>query len=96
VIGAGQYGGVAFVIAAHLHAAMAAGVQKHVDLVGTIAAQNYRFLAHRRDEEVAGVWDLALMADKEPSAGKDAFQFFLIDLIVDKDLAADLSRRGID
>jgi hypothetical protein len=36
------------------------------------------------------------MADKEPSAGKDAFQFFLIDLIVDKDLAADLSRRGID
>ena len=67
-----------------------------MDLAGAVAAQDHRFLAHRGDEEVAGVRDLALVADKEPGAGKDAFQLFLVDLVVDKDLAADLPRRQID
>ena len=96
VIGAGQYRGVALVIAAHLHAAMPAGIQEHMDLAGTVAAQDHRLLAHRRDEEVAGVRDLALVPDKEPSAGEDPFQLFLVDLVVDKDLAADLPRRHVD
>ena len=93
VIGAGEDGRVALVVAAHLHAAMAAGIEEHMDLAGPVAAQDHRFLAHARDEVVAGVRDLALVADKQPSAGEDALQLLAVDLLVDEDLAADLPLR---
>ena len=47
VIGAGKDSGAALVIAAHLHAAVAAGIEEHVDLTRPVAAQDHRFLAHR-------------------------------------------------
>jgi len=95
VIGAGQDGGVTLVIAANLHAAMPARVQEHMRLAHSVAAQDHRLFAHRRDKEVARVGDLALMTDKEPCAGEDAPQFLLVDLVVDKDLAADPPRRQV-
>ena len=51
-----------------------------MNLLGAVTAKDDRFLTHRRDEEVAGVWDLALVPDKQPGAGEDAFQFLLVDL----------------
>ena len=67
-----------------------------MNLLGAVTAKDDRFLAHRRDEEVARVWDLALVSDKQPGAGEDAFQFLLVDLVVYEDLAADLPRYQID
>src|SRR5215472_13094475 len=96
VIGAGQNGGIALVIAAHLHAAVPAGIKKHMHLAQAVAAQDHRLLAHRGDKEVARVWDLALVSDKEPGAGEHTLQLLAVDLVVDKDLAADLPLRQIN
>src|SRR5262249_13267529 len=59
VIRAGEYGRRAFVVAADLHAAVAAGIQEDVYLVGAVTAQDHRLLAHRRHEVVARLGDLA-------------------------------------
>jgi len=67
-----------------------------VHRAGAVAAQDHRFLAHPRNEEIAGVGDLALMPDKEPRAGKDALLLLRVDLVVDENLAADLPGRKID
>jgi hypothetical protein len=96
VIRAGEDGCVALVVTAHLHAAVAARIEENVHVAGPVAAQDHRFLAHARDGEIPGLGDLALMADKEPSAGEHPLQFLLVDRLVDKDLAADLAARQID
>ncbi len=96
VIGAGQDRRVALIVPAHLHAAVPAGVQEHMHLAGTVAAQDHQLLAHRRDEEVARVWDLALVPDEKPGASEDPFQLLLVDPVIDEDLAADLARRHVD
>ena len=43
-----------------------------MDRAGAVAAQDHRLLAHARDEEVAGVGDLAFVPDEQPGAGEDA------------------------
>src|SRR5712671_1434248 len=53
VIGAGEDGGVALVVAAHLHPAMPARIEKDMDLAGAVAAKEHRLLAHARDHKVA-------------------------------------------
>src|ERR1700730_5095587 len=89
VVGAGEDRGVALVVAAHLLAAVPAGIEEHVGLARPVAAQDHRLLAHARDEVVARVGDLALMPDKEPHPGEEPLQLPLVDLLVDEDLAAD-------
>src|SRR5262249_22047732 len=96
MVGASEDGGAALVVAAHLHTAVTAGVEEDMDLTCPVAAQDHRLLAHRGHEEVAGFGNRALMTDKEPSASDPPFQFLAVDLVIDKDLAADLPRREID
>src|SRR6266704_445358 len=96
MVGAGEDGGVALVVAAHLHPAMAARIEEDVDVAGAVAAQDDGLLAHPRGGEIAGVGDLALMPDEEPRAGEDLLLLLGVDLLVDEDLAADLARREID
>src|SRR3954447_22665162 len=96
VIRAGEDGRIALVVAAHLHAAMPARIEKDVDHIGAVAAQDHRLLAHARDDIIAGVRDLALVTDKQPGAGEDLLLLLGVDLVVDKDLAADLPRGEID
>src|ERR1700710_99885 len=96
VIGAGEDRRVAIVVAAHLHAAMAARIEEDMHRAGAVAAENYRLLAHSRDKEIASLWDLAFMADEQPGTGKNALLLLGIDVVIDEDLAADLSRCEID
>src|SRR5207244_3686918 len=78
------------------HAAVPTRIEEHVGLSRPVAAEDHRFLTHPRDEEVPGVRDLALMPDKEPGSGEDPLQLLAVDLVVDKDLAADPARRRVD
>ena len=96
VIGAGEDRGVALVIAAHLHAAMAARIEEGVDLPAPVAAEDHQLLAHPRHEEITGVGDLAFMPDEQPGARKDPLQFLRVDRLVDENLAADRPGGQID
>src|SRR5262249_21140459 len=87
---------VAVVVAAHLHPAVTARVQKDVDAAPAVAAENDRFLAHRRGEEISGPRDLALVADEEPGAREDPLALLCVDLLAHEDLAADDPAVGID
>ena len=89
VIWAGKDGGVAFVVAAHLHAAVHTGVQEYVGHSLTVAAEDHRLFAHRRDEVVAGLGDLGLVANHQPSAGEHLLLLPLVDLSVYEDFTAD-------
>src|SRR5207302_2315088 len=96
VIGAGEDRGVAFVVAAYFHASMAARIQKNMHLAGAVTAEDHRLLPHPGRGVIAGTGDLAFMSDKEPGAGEDLFLLLAVDLVVDKDLAADLPGLHID
>ena len=65
-------------------------------LAGAVTAEDHRLLTHPGRGVVAGVRDLALVSDKEPGAGEDPFLLLGVDLLVDKDLAADLPGLHID
>ena len=67
-----------------------------MDLAGPVAAQDHRFLAHARDEEIAGVRDLAFVTDEQPGAGEQPLLLLAVDCLVDENLAADLAPRQID
>src|SRR5882724_9671297 len=82
VVRAGEDRGVAFVVAAHLHAAVTAGIKEDVHLASAVAAHDDRLLAHARGGEIAGVGDLALMPDKQPRPGKDLLLLLGVDLLV--------------
>ena len=60
---------VALFVAAHLHAAMAAGVQEDVHRAGLVAAQDDQLLAHARDEEVARIWESGSRARRTARRG---------------------------
>jgi hypothetical protein len=96
VIRAEELGGVALVVAAHLHAAVPARVQEHVEARGTVAAEDDRLLAHGRDHEVARARHLALVPDEEPRAREDLLLLAPVDLLIDEDLAADRAAIDVD
>ena len=89
VIGAGKARGIAAVGAAQAIAAMAADIQKGVDLAVAVAHHQHRVLAHIGRVEIAGLGDLALVAQEQPAAGEDLLLLLLVDLRLDKDAAAD-------
>ena len=48
-----------------------------------------RVFAHLGGEEITGLRDLAVVAQKEPAAGEDPLQFLLINIGLNEDAAAD-------
>ena len=96
MVGAGEDRRGALVVAAHLHAAMTARIEEDMDLARPVAAQDHQFLAHPRYKEIPRLRDLALMADEQPRAREQPLQLFPVDLLVDKDLAADPPRLHVD
>src|SRR6185369_12177892 len=89
VIGTQELDGIALVVAADLHAAVAARVEIYVDAARGVPAEDDRLLPHGRDEKVARPRDLALVAEEEPGAGEHALELLPVDLVADEDLAAD-------
>src|SRR5262249_10271042 len=89
VIGAGKTSGVARGGAAQTVAAMPADIQEGMDLAVTVADHQNRVLAHIGSDEVAGLRNLALMAQKQPAPGKDLFLLGLVDFRLNVNAAAD-------
>src|SRR5206468_448506 len=87
---------VALVVTAHLHAAVPARVEKDAEPPRAVAAQDDRFLAHRRAEIVTRLRDLALVTDEEPGAGEDPLELLPVDLLAHEDLAADDPALDVD
>jgi hypothetical protein len=75
---------------------MAAHVQKRVHLATVVTHHQNRVFAHIGGEEIAGLRDLAVVAQKQPATGENAFQFLLINIGLDKDAAADQSALSVD
>src|SRR5271166_4022727 len=96
VIGAGEGGGIAELGAAQPVAAMAADIQKGMHLARRVAHNENRVFAHVSGEKIAGLRDLALMAQKEPAARENALQLLLINIRLDEDAATDEAILGID
>src|SRR5215831_1156467 len=95
MIGTGEGRGIANIGSAQPVAAVAADVEKGADLPRAVPHHQDRVLAHGGTEEVAGVGDLALVAQKQPAAGEDLRQLLLVDLWLDKDAPADQAALGI-
>src|SRR5215470_11205036 len=88
--GTGKDQGIAVVIAADLHALVAAGVEEGVEaLVAPVPHQNDLLFPHTGDYEIAGIGDLALVTQEEPAAGEDLLQLHLVDLLALALLLAD-------
>ena len=68
---------------------MAADVEECVDLALAVAGDQDGVLAHVGGEKVAGVGDLGLVAEEEPTAGKDLLQLFLVDGVLAEDAGTD-------
>src|SRR5262245_14309650 len=89
MVRAGEDCSIAFIIATDLHTPVPTGVEEHVQLVLAIARQDDGLFPHARLEVIARFRHLALVADKEPDAGENAFLLLLVNSLVDKDLSAD-------
>src|SRR5207253_11523585 len=96
VIGTAEARRVAVIGPAQAVAAMAADIQEGAHHAGGVAHHQYRVLAHIGRKEMAGLGDLALMAQKEPAAGEDPLQLLPVDLRLDKDAAADQAAVAVD
>ena len=96
VIRASEGRGIAATGATQPVAAMATNIEERAHLAARIAHHENRVLAHVSREEVAGLRDLTLVTQEEPTAGEDPLQFLLVDLRLDKDAAADETLIVID
>ncbi len=96
MIGAGEGGGVAFVVAAHAHAAVAAGIQEHVQPALAVPRQDDRLLAHGRHEEVARLRHLAFVAHEQPGPGEQPLLLLAVDALVHENVATDDAAIEID
>ena len=63
---------------------------------GPVAGENDRFLAHLGDEEISRILDLALVADIKPGARENPLLFFLVDVLVHENFAADFALVHVD
>src|SRR5690349_4218702 len=102
VIGPGMEGtsedqAIALVVAADHLTAVPTRVEKRADLlVFAIAHHNDFFGAHTREHEVAGIRDLALVAQQQPGALEDLLLLLLVNIRVDVQLATDRALLGTD
>jgi hypothetical protein len=87
---AGKDQAIALIVAAHLHAAVTARVEERPNLVIlAIPHHNHLFGSHATHHEVAGIRELALVAQEQPTALKDLLHLLFEDVRIDVDLAAD-------
>ena len=89
VVRAGEDRRVSLVVAADLHAPMAARIQEHMDFVLAVAAENDRLLAHAGREKVSGIRNQAFVSDEQPCPREQRFQLLLVDVGRNEDFTAD-------
>src|SRR4029077_13672339 len=75
---------------------MAADVEESAHLPGRVADDQDRVFAHVGGEEIAGLRDLALVAQEKPATGEDPLQLLLVELRLDEDAATDQTLLGVD
>ena len=96
VIGAGKRRGIAGIGTAQAVAAMAADVEERAHLPSAVTQDQDRVFAHIGSEEIAGLRDLAVVAQKQPAARENALQLLLVDVRLDENAAADKTILVID
>ena len=77
-------------------AAVPAEIEKGAHPAAGVADHQNRVLTHVSGQEIAGLRDLALVAQIEPAAREYPLQFLLINLRLDKDTAADEAVAVVD
>jgi len=65
---------------------MPAGVQEDMHPAPGVAAENDRLVAHPGHKEIAGVGDLAFMADEQPGTREQLLQFLPVEVGGNEDL----------
>src|SRR4051812_3419806 len=83
--------GVAFLGATHCIAAVRTRVQQRLDAAVLLANRQHVVATDGRLEEVAGLWNLALVAQELPRPAEDQVQLALEDLLVAEDASIDLA-----
>ena len=71
---------IAAIGAAHLHAAVAAGIEERPNLAVAAPAHQDRVFAHIGGHVVARLGDLGFVAEEQPAAREDALELSLVDL----------------
>src|SRR5262249_35807276 len=89
VVEAGEAVGMTAALVDHLGTAMAAAVEQHADAAVTLAHHDDGLTPELGGVGVAGVGDLALMADIEPGPAEQTLHLELEDLRVGVDTPAD-------
>src|SRR5262245_7003122 len=95
MISTGEGSGVADIGPAQPIAPMPADVEEGMDGALAVAYHQDRVFTHKRAEEIAGLGDLTLMAEKQPAAGEDLHQLLRVDLRLDEDATADQTLLGV-
>src|SRR5258708_23025891 len=75
---------------------MAADVEKGMHAAAAIANHQYRVLAHIGGQEIAGLGNLAVMAQKQPASREELPQLLFVNLRLDKNAATDQPAIGIN
>src|SRR5262249_7108122 len=88
VIGAAEILGIAAIVRADDIAAMPAFVQITADTSGAVALHDDIGFTHEMREVIVRMWDHALMAQEQPTAAEDPFEFTLVD-VLSENLIAD-------
>ena len=68
---------------------MTTDVQERTHLPPAVAHDQDRVFAHVGGEEIAGLRDLAFVAQEEPAAREDLPELLLVDLLLDEDATTD-------
>ncbi len=83
VVGTDELGGGALVLRAHTRTAVAAGIVKGANGAGPVAGDDDGIIAHLHREIIAGLGDLAVVADEKPVAVPDRLKIELVVVGVD-------------
>jgi len=91
-----ELAGIALVGETHPVAAVRTGVEHDADRAVLGAAGDHRILPHIGGDEVALLWHLRFVADKQPAAREDPLQLERIDAFIPEDAAVEGAALQVD
>lgn len=75
---------------AYAHAAVGADIQRNIDFAILAASHDHIVFRHVANDEVAGFWNFAFMAQQQPGFGENLFHFEVVELFVGHHAKRDL------